>query len=31
VLGNMVVLCQGHDVAESNATCEQLFKILPKP
>jgi hypothetical protein len=31
VLGNMVVLCQGHDVAESNTNCEQLFKILPKP
>ncbi len=31
VLGNMVVLCQGHDVAESDNNCEQLFKILPKP
>jgi hypothetical protein len=31
VRGNMVVLCQGRDVAESNTNCEQLFKILPKP
>lgn len=31
VLGNMVVLCQGHDVGESNRSCEELFKILPRP
>jgi hypothetical protein len=31
VLGNMVVLCQGNDVAASNSNCEELFKILPKP
>ena len=31
VRGNMVVLCQGRDIAESNTNCEQLFKILPKP
>lgn len=31
VLGNMVVLCQGSDVAESNMNCEHLFKIFPKP
>ena len=30
VLGNMVVLCQGHDVAESDQTCEALFKVLPQ-
>lgn len=31
IFGNMVVLCQGHEVVESDANCEQLFKILPRP
>ncbi len=30
VLGNMVVLCQGRDVADSNKHCDDLFKILPQ-
>jgi hypothetical protein len=30
VLGNMVVLCQGRDVADSNKHCDELFKVLPQ-
>lgn len=30
VLGNMVMLCQGHDGEEADKTCEELIKILPQ-
>ncbi|MBM3958955.1 MAG: hypothetical protein FJ314_04170 [SAR202 cluster bacterium] len=30
VYGNMVILCQGREVADSRQNCEDLLKVLPK-
>ncbi|MSQ35459.1 MAG: hypothetical protein EXR57_06610 [Dehalococcoidia bacterium] len=30
VVGNMVILCQGKEIEQSEMTCEELLKILPK-